>query len=190
MKLHSNRWNWRDSGERGVVGDGDRVLWGLRGLHGRSQLESPKHGRFDLHRLQHLDYLIVAGQAASAAGNVAGSVRDGVASVCQVTERYARHIYFPTSAHSHLREFKSKDWADCISCLCPQQRQRLCGNTCCKSHQWFQTLFRMLRERQVSDFCPTSMPPQSICHTFREFISWRRQFWCLAHQVRGQQKYE
>ena len=101
MKLHSNRWNWRGNRVRGVVGDGDRVLWGLRGLHGRSQLESPKHGRFDLHRLQHLDYLIVAGQAASAAGNVAGSVRDGVASVCQVRERCARHSCF-----SHVCTFE------------------------------------------------------------------------------------
>ena len=142
MKLHSNRWNWRDSGERGVVGDGDRVLWKLRGLHGRSQLESPEHGRFDPHRLQHFNYLIVAGQAASAAGNVAGSVRDGVASVCQVTERYAPHFCFSTSAHSYLREFKCKDWAVFVSPLRPQQRQRLCDNTCSKSLQWIYTLFQ------------------------------------------------
>ena len=100
MNLHSNRWTWRGSRERGVVGDGDRVLWGLRGLYGRSQLESLEHGRFDPHRLQHLAHVIVTGQAASAAGNVAGSVRDGVASVCQVTERCAWHSCFSTSSDS------------------------------------------------------------------------------------------
>ena len=178
MKLHFNRWNWRGSRERGVVGDGDRVLWGLRWLYGRSQLESLEHGRFDSPTLRHLDYLIVAGQAASAAGNVAGSVRDGVASVCQVGEICSTLLFFHFFRFTFFgnSNLKSKECADCISCLCPWQRQRLCGNTCCKSLHWIQTLFRTLRERQVSVFCPTSMLPQIICFTlpytaFKSFIS-------------------